>query len=72
MRGFRRRNCGLPGERDGEGGKGEKKGQNGKGFHGTAGGVTDFNEIGELEEGKELPPQKKPSLVGRGVIGWIL
>ena len=73
MRGFRRRNCRLSGERDSKGGKGEKDGQNGKGFHGTAGGVTDFNEIGELEEGKELPPQKKPpSLVCRGVIGWIL
>tara|TARA_B100000497_G_C7368520_1_gene237764 strand:- start:365 stop:553 length:189 start_codon:yes stop_codon:yes gene_type:complete len=43
----------LSGERDSKGGKGEKEGQNGNGFHGTAGGVTDFNEIGELEEGKE-------------------
>lgn len=53
MRGFRRRNCGFSGERDSKGGKGDKKGQNGKGFHGTAGGVTDLNEIGELEGGKE-------------------
>ena len=52
MRGFRRRNCGLAGERDGEGGKGEKEGQNGKGFHGIVGGVIDLNEIGELEERK--------------------
>jgi hypothetical protein len=42
----------LPGERDSKGCKGEKEGQNGKDFHGTGGGVTDMNEIGELQEGK--------------------